>query len=198
MKKTLDYIIDRLTPSIIFAGLATVIMTLVLLWDGIRTRYISKTLLPYEVSDADLSNFVFLYLDKDMVDTAFTVIFWAVMATIGIFIFWMLSNTYTSIYNILVVETEYDNKARHYLVNVGIEIAEKIALTLATIFSVLIMLKIVVPAMIEQMSQYLLAASITVTSVILTVLWLALITLALELIWQIIVYSIRFIKTAKV
>lgn len=194
MIKIVDSVRNNIFPSIIVTASLAFVIPLIFLFDGISKRYISNNLVPYDVGQGEISQFFFLYIDKGIVDTIFTMAFWALVAVIGIFIVWVMMNTYYEISNILVIDTEFSNKDEHYLLSVSKLIAVKALASLGAIFVLLFFIKTIVPQILKMIAENLFVDSVTVSSVGMTLLWYLVLVIALELLWLLAVYTYRFIK----
>lgn len=190
-----EYFFGLLFPSIIISFVFALIISIAALWDGITTRYISKNLLPFEVGEGETSQFLFAYVDPQIINTVATSVFWGLMSLIAIFVIWVLSNTYSTVVNLLTIETEYENKGEHYMVSV-LKIAGLHALVAASsIVVVTAMLRIGIPTIVSEMGRSLLVNAISASSIILSVFWFVLLVLAFEAVYIVLKFAIRYIKT---
>ncbi len=185
-----------LFPSSILAGLLALVVVLLTFWEGIRIRYLTQNLLPQEIKSGETSEYFFTYIPEEIFNTLFTVIFWGFMATIGIFVFWVLANTYISVYNMLVVASEFENKKSSYLKDVVVVMVQKAGAAIASIVAVTLILRMAIPAILEQYGAYLLTNDITAQSVLLSIVWFIVLLLAFESIWLIAKYAMRYLRHA--
>ncbi|GEM_PF-2978431 len=188
-------ILSTVVPSFVVSFLISLVLFLVLLLDGIKTRLVSGETLAYEISGQDIQALMFAYLDKSLVNSIFTVIFWAIAAIIGLFIAWVVRSTYITISNILIIELEFSNKPKSFIKKAAIEVAGKAIVTVLLIFWVLLVVKLLVPLFVARSGAQLLASTQTIASFGLAFVWFLSLVALLTVTWQIITFAIRFLRT---
>lgn len=196
MNKILKYLRRLSFPSIIYASFFSIAIVPVVFWEGLKTRYITGELVAFDISVKQIEFIVFSYLDKKIVDTIFTIVFWFVVAVVVIFMLWLLSSTYASISNILVIEAQYVNKPKHHLVIAVENIVKRVMTSVMSMIGVIVITKIAIPSVIVNIGKHLLGNNLGVTSYLYAVLWLVVLVICVELIWFIFILSTNYLKTS--
>ena len=195
MNKVLNSVYNRLFPSIVISALIAFAIPLAALFDGISKRYISHNLVPYDVGQDEIGQLLFLYVDKGIVDTGFTIAFWAIVATVGVFAVWVLINTYNGISNILIIDAAYSNKKENYIWSVIKLSLAKAAVSLFGVVGILMAIKYLIPGLLRLIGKNLLSEQMTLQTVALTFIWYLVLVAVLELMWLAATYMTRFIKS---
>jgi len=196
MKNALKKIYVNMYPSIIYASFIAVALVPIVYWEGIKTRYLANNLVAFDINAKQIESIVFSYLSKSIVDTFFTIVFWSVAAFIGIFMVWMLLSTYTSISNILIVETGFRNKPKHHLRFAIINILQRVVVSVASMISVISIVKVAIPFAIVNIGKNLLSNELSATSFVYVFAWILALALLLDLIWLIYALSTNYLKSS--
>lgn len=146
----------------------SIIIIFVAYGKGLISKYVSGDF--GSIGVRQIEYVAFSYIDKTIVDTVFTMIFWTVIAVIGLAMMWILVSTYTSISNVLTIDTAFKNKPKHFLLIAVEHILQRVLVSVLSIFGLIVIIKLVIPSLVEKTGSLLLSSNPSFIDYLYTVL----------------------------
>ncbi|MFT4532338.1 MAG: hypothetical protein ACI9T8_000358 [Candidatus Saccharimonadales bacterium] len=196
MKNLFNIVSQNILNATIYNGLGASVIILVIYWKAIWARYVSGELIAFDINVQQIEYVVFGYLDQGIVDSIFTVIFWTVAAAMILFIAWVVTNTYTSISNMLIIETKYENKPNHHLKIAIKRIVKRVLASVGSIMTIIYAIKIAIPYTVVSIGRHLLSNDLSASSFAYAFAWLVALILIMNLVWLISISAVSYLKTS--
>lgn len=185
----------ELIAGLLFSTPLAIFITALAFWDDLVSKYITKDSISLSIRPDQIESIAFSYIDQNIIDTILTMFFWSFVGLMILFMIWVLTSTYTSISNVLLINAEFNNKPKHFLVVATKHVLLRVAVSVLSMFSIILIFKLVIPALVSQISINLLGRDISLINYAASAFWIFTLAIALNTIWIIFKEATEYLKS---